>query len=294
LDTVVFNPADRSVRERLTLDIDWGIKSATFRTHADGSYFSVYSENGELLHGDAWALATSMLGAPKGVADQEVLYIGQAYGQRGERSVYDRTKEHSKVQRIYEEHAGEAWDIFISPITIDETHCGNWDHLADDGRGFDLEAVHALAGDKLRGNIAPKLSVDIVEHSLIAAFQPPYNVKLVQWDPGNPTAAMRKIQTWGFRMLSVTVDGVAGMSRYYTSARPNRDRAQTLYFVITETPKRPRLNLLDPHDSNYGMKMDMWATNKLTEMAEMSDVIVRWFGRSAPILRKPPEIAFHQ
>jgi hypothetical protein len=33
LDVVVFNPADRSVRERLPLNIAWGIKSATFRTH---------------------------------------------------------------------------------------------------------------------------------------------------------------------------------------------------------------------------------------------------------------------
>jgi hypothetical protein len=292
LDTIIFNPKDRSVRERLTLDIDWGIKSATFKTHADGSYFSVYSDDGELLHGDTWALATSMLGAPKGIADQEILYVGQAYGQRGERSAYDRTKEHSKVQRIYEEHAGEAWDIFISPIIIEDTNCGNWDHLPDDRRGFDLEAVHALAGDQLRGGIAPKLSVDIVEHALISAFQPPYNVKLTEWEPSNPTAAMRKIQSWRFRMLSVTLNGVDGMARYYTSARPSRDRAQTFYLGLTEIPKRPRLDLLDSQEWNYGMQMDVHATNTLAQMAEMSGVIVRWFGRSAPMLRKPPEIAF--
>ena len=294
LDAVILNPSDGNVRERLTLDIGWGIKSTTFKTYADGSYFSVYLESGELLHGDAWALATSALGAPKGVADQEVLYIGQAYGQQGGRSAYDRTKEHSKIQRIYEEHAGEAWDIFISPIMVDETYCGNYDHLTDDEQGFDLEAINVLAGDRLRGGIAPKMSVDIVEHTLIAAFKPPYNVKLVQWEPGNPTAAMRKIQALGFRLLSVTMNGFDGMSRYYTSACPSRDRAQTFYFGLTEAPKRPRVDLLDPRDFNYGMQMDVGAKRTLTEMAEMSGVIIRWFGRRAPIIRKPPEIVFDQ
>jgi hypothetical protein len=143
LDVVVFNPVDRSVRERLPLDISWGIQPSTFRTYLDGSYFSVSSGDGELLHGDAWALVTFMLGAPRGPADQEILYIGQAYGQQGERSAYDRTKEHNKVQHIYEEHAGELWDIFISPVMIAETRCDNWDHLPDDGQGFDVTAVSA-------------------------------------------------------------------------------------------------------------------------------------------------------
>jgi hypothetical protein len=294
LDAVILNPIDRGVRERFTLQIDWRIKSATFKSYADGSYFSVCSEEGEVLHGDAWALATSILGAPKGVADQEILYIGQAYGQRGERSAYDRTKEHGKVQRIYEEHSGEAWDIFISPLTIDETYCGSYDHIVDDEEGFDLEAIHALAGDGLRGGMAPKLSVDIVEHTLISAFQPPYNVKLVQWEPNNPTAAMRKIQAFRMRLLSVTMDGVDGMSRYYTSACPSRDRAHTFYFGLAAAPKRPHLNALDPGDFNYGMEIDIRAKRTLAERAEMSGVIMRWFGRSAPTLRKPPEVVFNQ
>jgi hypothetical protein len=145
LDVVVFNPVDRSVRERIPLSIGWDLQPSTFTTHMDGSYFSVYSKDRALLHGDAWALITSTLGVPRGVADQEVLYVGQAYGQQGERSAYDRTKEHNKLQRIYEEHAGEAWDIFVSPVIIEETRLDNWDHLPDDGRGFNFEAIHALA-----------------------------------------------------------------------------------------------------------------------------------------------------
>jgi hypothetical protein len=292
LDVVIFNPADRSVRERLPMNIAWGFQSATFRTYLNGSYFSVCSKDGELLHGEAWALATSILGAPKGVADQEVLYVGQSFGQLGERSAYDRTKEHNKVQRIYEEHAGEAWDVFISPIIIEETRCDNWDHLPDDGEGFEVEATLALAGDKRRGNGAPKLSVDIVEHALITAFQPPYNIKLIEWTPSNPTAAMRKFQVWGFRMMSVTLNGIDGMARYYTTASPSRDRGRTFYLGLTEIPKRPRLDPLDPVNWDYVMQIHAQAMSRLAHMAETSEVILHWFGRSAPALRKPPEIVF--
>jgi hypothetical protein len=292
LEMIVFNPADRSVRERLPLDIAWGIQSATFRTHMDGSYFSVCSKDGELLHGDAWALATSILGAPRGIADQEVLYVGQAYGQEGERSAYDRTREHNKVQRIYEEHAGEAWDIFISPVTISETNFNNWDHLPDDGQGFELDAIFALAGNKRTRTPTPKLSVDLVEHALITTFQPPYNVNLIKWAPSDPTMAMRKVRDWGFRLMSVTLDGIDGMARYYTTACPSRDRGLTRYFGLTEIPKRPELNPLDPASWDYVMQIHVRAMSRFANMAEMSDVILHWFGRSAPALRKPPEILF--
>jgi hypothetical protein len=291
-DLVILDPADRSVRERLPLRITWDIKPLTFNTYLDGSYFSVSSEEGELLHGDAWALATFILGAPKGIADQEILYVGQAYGQQGGRSAYDRTKEHGKLQRIYEEHAGEAWDIFVSPILIEHTSCGTHDHLPDDSQGFSLEAVTALAGVRHRGNMAPKISVNIVEHVLIAALQPPYNVNLLEWAPRNPTASMRKIQSWKFRLVSVILNGIDGMARYYTSTCHSRDRGQTFHFGLTETPRRPRLDPIDPVIDDFGMQMALNAMKRMAEMAEASGVVLRWFGRGAPALRKPPEVFF--
>jgi hypothetical protein len=103
---------------------------------------------------------------------------------------------------------------------------------------------------------------------------------------------MRKIQAWGFRMISVTLNGIDGMARYYTTARPSRDRGQTFYLGLTETPKRPRLDPLDPANWDYVMQIRARAMSRLAHMAEISDVILHWFGRSAPALRKPPEIVF--
>jgi hypothetical protein len=131
-----------------------------------------------------------------------------------------------------------------------------------------------------------------VEHALITAFQPSYNLKLVGWTPSNPTAAMRKIRAYGLRMMTVTLNGIDGMARYYSSACHSRDRGQTLYFGLTEMPKRPQLGSLDPVNWDFTMQIHAQAMDRLARMAETSGVILRWFGRDAPALRKPPEIVF--
>lgn len=78
----------------------------------------------------------------------------------------------------------------------------------------------------------------------------------------------------------------------YTSAFPSRNRGQTFCFGLTEIPKRPRLDPLDPANWDYVMQINARAMNHLAHMAEISGVALRWFGRSAPALRKPPEIVF--
>ena len=273
------------------LSIDWSIEGSSFHTYMGGSYFSVSTKDGHLLHGDAWALATAAMGAPVGIADQEILYIGQAYGRQGERFIYDRTKEHAKLQRIYEEHAGESWDIFVSPIMIDSTHCNNWDHLPDDRRGFDLDAASALYGDPRDGS-APKLSVDVVEHALISAFDPPYNDMLRSWSPANPTAGMRRLQACGFRLMTIAMNGIDGMARYFSEASPARDRGKSFHFGLTEAPKRPALDPLDPEDLDYVMQLNVKSLERMAQMAEMSHVVLRWFGAQAPTVRKPPQVNF--
>jgi hypothetical protein len=55
-------------------------------------------------------------------------------------------------------------------------------------------------------------------------------------------------------------------------------------------PKRPQLDLLDPVNWDKIMQFHAQAMNMLARVAEVSGVILRWFGHDAPALRKPPEI----
>jgi hypothetical protein len=296
LDLLVLNPDDRSIRSRIpvTLENFEGMLGETFTSHLQGSYFSMKLTDGDTAHGDAWALGSALLGAAKGIADQEVLYVGQAFGKRGERTAFDRTQEHEKLQRIYEEHAGDAWDIFLSPMIVDNTSWNNWDHLPNDRLGVDPEkAAEHLSGIRDRGNIAPKLSIDLIEHGLIVAFQPPYNGLLREWIPRRPTAAMRKIQDARFRMVTISLHATAGLARYHNSTVTSRERAYTFYYGLVDPPKRPILNPLDPGEwDDEVMQMYAASHQSLSLFAEMSGVVFTWFGKGAPSLRKPPEVTF--
>jgi hypothetical protein len=101
----------------LTLSLDVGHEVEDFRMYSNSTYFS-FRFNGMLVHGDAWAIASLASNTRPDLAAQEILYVGQAYGRDGSGNAWQRTRRHSTLQKIYEEHSGEDWDIFISPIVI--------------------------------------------------------------------------------------------------------------------------------------------------------------------------------
>lgn len=82
------------------------------------------------------------------------------------------------------------------------------------------------------------------------------------------------------------------MARYHSAMCRERNRGLTFYFGLTEVPKRPQLDPLDPVNWDWVMQIKAQAHRCLAYMAEASGVTVRWFGQQAPTLRKPPEIVF--
>jgi hypothetical protein len=66
----------------LVLNFEPGLEVEDFRTYSNDTYFS-FRANGFLVHGDAWALASLASNAGTDLATQEVLYVGQAYGDEG-------------------------------------------------------------------------------------------------------------------------------------------------------------------------------------------------------------------
>jgi hypothetical protein len=124
--------ADVQLREiQHNLIADYG-QVLSCRTFEDGAYFAINNESdSSVLHGDSWALASFLSGAPEAIADKEVLYIGQAYGKDGEQNSWLRTRRHETLQHIYEEHGGSEWDIFVTPLRIEHSWFGSDDHLDD-------------------------------------------------------------------------------------------------------------------------------------------------------------------
>ena len=153
----------------------------------DGIYFRLTTVTGDLVkEGKISALVTRWIYDgifnPKIVRALkfEVLYVGQAFGESGERLAMDRLKEHSTLQRIYFEYMRlhpnkEVWILLNSfkkqkIMSMAQSQCSK----ADDDKHMQAIFEKEIPEDQL---------INIIEGTLIRYFQPEYNVQLKESFP---------------------------------------------------------------------------------------------------------------
>ncbi|MBB6000143.1 hypothetical protein [Streptomonospora salina] len=262
---------------------------AVFKTYDRGSYFSLHVD-GRVIHGDAWALASLFSAADRDVAKQEVLYIGQAFA-GGHGNAWERTSHHQKLQMIYEDHASDPWDIFVSPLILQRGNFQGDDHIDDSEDGPSLERYLSVFSG--REGTTTKTSIDLVEHSLISYFNPPYNEQLRNWNAANPTTAMRKMRDAGFRLLHVHLSGWQGLSRFYSEEQSEPNRSHFISQDIPPAPRRPVLrgvSAQEVSDWRDNAKFIEEGSAFFANMAEGSGVELLAFGNDAPKIRKPAPV----
>ncbi|MGC5658988.1 hypothetical protein ACN261_01025 [Micromonospora sp. WMMD723] len=264
-----------------------------FRVHADGSYFSLRVA-GRAIHGDAWALASFHSNAAEHIAGQEVVYAGKAYGRDGSSNAWERTQKHVKLQRIYEDHLADGWDVFLSPLEVEYMKMGSDDHIDDSDDGPDLMGgYYGVYMDLPNRILAP--TIDLAEHGLISYFVPHYNENLLEWCAAEPTKDMRLMRSGGFRLLQIHFNGWNGLSRFYSRQEPARVRS---HLISHDLPPRPDKTIR----RGIGVKdLTSWRAkaslvphghNIFAQHAEQAGVILRAFGDAAPEVRRPPEVVF--
>ena len=281
----------------LDFSVPAGTVTKDMHIYADGSYFSI-SAPLVTLHGDSWSLASMATGAALDTAKHEVLYVGQAFGTAGSESVPTRTKRHETLQKIYEDHHNSEWDVFVAPLLMTEFQFTNDDHIDDmeDGPSLDKYFEYFINLDRR----PQKTAVDLIEHSLISFFQPPYNEQLRNWNANSPTSAMRKMQDAGFRLLQVHLDGWGGLARFYSAAAPSLPRSRLISLELPSPPKRPKFRRVDIAEDGYKRKVgpESWLIDNgqevVTNMAEDSVALLKVFGPNAPALRRPPQIEIQE
>jgi len=280
--------------EVLTLGSDFSQLGSLedFQLHANGAYFSVRT-GGDLIHGDAWALASLLSGAKAEIARQEVLYIGQAFGDNGMNNAWSRTNNHEKLQRIYEDHVDTDCEIFVAPLSLERKLWTNDDHLDSSEQGPDMASYYRSFAHQDDPHRIRKASVDLVEHSLISYFAPPYNEKLKQWRVSEPTDAMRKMQAAGFRLLHVHLSGWWGLARFYSTRELELVRSHFISQDFPPAPHRPVLRGIAAEQMSgwkVGALLTQHGKEIFANLAEGSGVTMRVFGNEAPVIRKPPGV----
>jgi hypothetical protein len=277
----------------LRLDTSRAGDASKLKSHADGAYFS-FAINERLVHGDAWALASLASGAHPLLARQEVMYIGQAFGQGGETNAWHRTRVHEKLQQIYADHAGAEWDVFLTPLALQRGSISSMDHIDDDDDDDDSSGFmgyydhFATWAGGLR-----KPAVDLIEHGLISYFRPHYNQKLLKWEPAEPTAAMRKMREIGFRLVHVHLDGWEGLARFYSAEQQIDVRSHFISHDLPKAPMRPALRRVSASRlSTWSLEANLvrHGHRYIAEAAEASGVSLMIFGETAPTIRTPPQV----
>ncbi|TQJ24317.1 hypothetical protein FBZ33_4643 [Micromonospora sp. A202] len=268
-------------------------KACDFRTYQDGSYFS-YRVGAALLHGDSWALGSLCSRAGNELSHQDVMYVGMAYGKAASSNAWARTRRHEKLQRIYEDHVGDDWDIFVSAFEIVRCDRVNVDHIDDAEGGNPIGIIDKKNVFWDRPNRRPsKVAVKLVEHSLIAYFDPPYNGVLNEWRAGEPTAEMRIMRDAGFRLIRVHLTGQGSLVRLFSRRVKLATRSHLIFHDTPPAPRRPVLRGIGAERINEWRASLLRLTDAEAIVAdgEVADLALLSFGRRAPAVRKPPEVS---
>ncbi|MGH3632709.1 MAG: hypothetical protein ACRDTS_01135 [Mycobacterium sp.] len=290
LKVAVHRQGDALAVEPLVLDASPLGSVESFESHLDGAYFAMVVD-GQVVHGDAWSLASLLTQVRIDIAAQEVLYIGQSFAD-GKSNASGRTAQHKTLQRIYEDHGGSAYDIFVSPLRLVDRSWSSDDHIDDAENGPDLQAFYEHFA-AMKGPVKQR-AVDLIEHALIAYFDPPYNRKLRHWKSGSPTKAMRTMREAGFRLLVVSLSGGNSLARFHSQLVVDTFRNHLICHDLPPEPSRPQLRGVSAesvsswrsaaHVVRHGRQL-------FANLGEYAGIALRVFGDEAPQDRRPPEVA---
>ncbi|MGH8010183.1 MAG: hypothetical protein ACREQ3_24580 [Candidatus Binatia bacterium] len=244
----------------------------------DGRYFKgLVAERP--VHGEAWALATVISGALD-FSKHEILYVGKS------EDVEARLAKHATLQRIYEDHSTSDWDIFVTPLLIEQTYLTNDDHIDDDGSRVHDEAIFNLMdalGGRARGR-ASRTAISLAEHAMITYFCPEYNRQLRSWNAQKKTPEMELLWRAGHHLAVVMVQGAFELAAFFGAGRVPR----RVHVIAAEVPANPRLkgfgaislSEVEVPDVAEGLRMLVESSKEAQDMYEASPALLTIFGEA--------------
>lgn len=167
----------------------------------------IYSLSGQLIKSYPIQLILHLICDVDELQDLEVLYIGQAYGKKGQRTAIQRLSSHSTLQRILSDIAEEEPHMEIIIALYKFEFSRNMVHF--DGQESPIyqdkeDDVHyrKILNEKITRN----MEISIVEAALIRYFQPVYNIVYKYGFPSEKQKILKKLYSLDFLSLIVEVN----------------------------------------------------------------------------------------
>ncbi len=139
--------------------------------------------------------------------DLEVLYIGQSYGENGERKAQDRLKSHSTFQKILSDCHSKYQDkkLYLFLMEMTPLLTTTFDGISKNYEKSDEEDKKHI--EQIFAN-PPKYKqiINISEAALINYFKPKYNVNFIENFPDKAHIGYRQYYDLDYNHLTVEID----------------------------------------------------------------------------------------
>jgi hypothetical protein len=206
----------------------------------------LFSGEQQILAGKSALLATAVPELHEHL-DLEVLYVGQSFGQSGEREAPERLQSHSTLQKILSEASrlNPDREVWLALFHFEETLLASFD-----GRlGKDPAAVAADEGRierALRTEVSEQQRINFTEAALIRFFEPRYN-KMFRTNFPDPThKTYRECYDLDLNMVCAELETEDLHLRLYSAAQPRAWRHFATFPLHDPAERRYMLDLLLP------------------------------------------------
>lgn len=218
----------------------WG-SGAIWQSEWPYDEFSISNSRGQVI---AEGVVAHLSGQTTGVWPQaakrhEVVYIGQAFGQNGERTAWDRLKNHETVQKILSETRRDQ-QVWLSIAAITDSNL----YTEIDHRGANIseeeDSKHSSrVHDSLSsGSFLSRDAVSLAEAGLIRSFQPIYNDRLKHTFPAKKQVPLEVIRELDIQGLMVELQGHDVSAQYGNKSTPYKS-VQFVGYSIHRDENRP-------------------------------------------------------
>lgn len=178
--------------------------------------------NGDILNFGKVSLLLGILGTGQDSLlknlDIELLYVGQSYGQDGNKTAVDRLKSHSTLQGIYSKAMNQFPDqeIWILLADLDYQWISAIDEVSENHGTTNVENEQHI-NVVLESEISEKQRICLTEAALIKYFKPDYNKTYKSSFPSINHQVYSECYDLDLNAIIVTLDTTDLMTRFWTS-----------------------------------------------------------------------------
>lgn len=215
--------------------------------------FAFTAPDGREVGGEVSTVLTSFqIAGPKvetqSALDLEILYVGQAYGKKGERSAMNRLARHETLQKIYSDANRRApeMDVLIILWRFEETQLATFFPPEDEDTSEDaLKAEEERTARMLAATISEEQKVNFTEAALIRYFQPVYNTQFKDQFPTPAHASYAECYKIDLNMVSAEIHTMSVQTKLWGPGAPSALMHFATFPLHSEEERRHMFDFVD-------------------------------------------------